>query len=92
MDIKEIQGLLARIEKHAIETSHRTERLEIALVGDPSMGNKGVIKRIEDVEKEIEKVRKAQQVADRKMVVLGAAGTGAIFGIKGVWDKIVNLL
>lgn len=76
MDNKTIE-ILERLDK-------RTERLEVAIVGDPAMGNKGVIKRIEDLEKD-------QKTSEKKMIIFGAAGTGAIFGFKGLWDKIINL-
>lgn len=92
MENKEIKDLLASIEQHTVSTAKRTERLELAIVGDPAMGNKGIVRRVEVVESELEKIKKSQQVVDKKMIVLGAAGTGAIFGIKGIWNKIVNLL
>lgn len=88
---EETKALLARLEAHAENTSKRTERLETAIVGDPAMGNKGVIRRIEDLEKEQEEAKAKQRKMDRKMVIFGAAGTGAIFGIKGLWDKFLHL-
>ena len=87
----ETKALLSRLEAHAENTSKRTERLEVAIVGDPAMGNKGVIRRIEEAEQEIEKAKSVQRKTDRKMVIFGAAGTGAIFGIKGLWDKFFTL-
>ena len=91
MDSKETKDLLIRLEEHAIITAKRTERLEVALVGDPSMGNKGIIKRIEEVEDGLKKAETKQRKFDKKMVILGALGTGAILGIKGLCQKFFGM-
>ena len=91
MDSKETKDLLARLEEHAISTAKRTERLEVALVGDPSMGNKGIIKRIEEVENGLKEAQTKQRKFDKKMVIFGALGTGAILGIKGICQKIFQM-
>ena len=87
---EETKALLDRLEKHAITTAKRAERLETALVGDPAMGNKGIIRRIEEVETGQEEAKARQRKMEKKMMIFGAAGTGAIFGIKGLWDKFLH--
>ena len=91
MDSNETKDLLIRLEKHAVSTAKRTERLEVALVGDPSMGNKGIIKRIEEVENGLKEAQTKQRKFDKKMVIFGALGTGAIFGIKGICQKFFGM-
>ncbi len=91
MDSKETKDLLIRLEEHAVNTAKRTERLEVALVGDPSMGNKGIIKRIEEVEDGLKQAQTKQRKFDKKMVVFGALGTGAILGIKGICQKFFGM-
>lgn len=91
MDSDETKALLLRLEKHAEITAKRTKRLEVALVGDPSMGNKGIIKRIEEVENGLKEAETKQRKFDKKMVILGALGTGAILGLKGLCQKFFNM-
>ena len=91
MDSNETKALLLRLEKHAEITAKRTKRLEVALVGDPSMGNKGIIKRIEEVEDGLKEAQTKQRKFDKKMVIFGALGTGAMLGIKGLCQKFFNM-
>jgi|32_taG_2_1085360.scaffolds.fasta_scaffold03657_9 hypothetical protein len=86
---EDTKAILIRLEAHAVKNEERTKRLECAIIGDPEMGNKGIVKRIEDIEKEQIERRKKQDKLNKKMVFLGAAGSGVIFGIKGLWEKIV---
>ena len=49
---EDTKAILIRLEEHAVVNEKRTKRLETAIIGDPEMGNKGVIKRIEEIEKD----------------------------------------
>jgi hypothetical protein len=86
---EDTKAILIRLEEHAVVNEKRTKRLETAIIGDPEMGNKGVIKRIEEIEKDQLKRKSKQDKIDKKMVLFGAAGSGLIFGLKGLWEKIV---
>ena len=45
-------------------------RIEKALVGDPQMGNKGLVQRLNSVEKDVHAI-------DRKLIMWGSIATGA---------------
>lgn len=89
---RETIELLKRLEKHAEQTAQRTQRLETAVIGDPVIGHKGVVRRIEELEVAQEVTKAKQRTMDKKVLIFGAAGTGAIFGIKGLWDKFLSLI
>ena len=43
---EDTKAILIRLEAHAVKNEERTKRLECAIIGDPEMGNKGIVKRI----------------------------------------------
>ena len=63
----------------------RTERLETAIIGDSEIGYKGLVERVDVIENK-------QKKTDRKIYTAGALATGAMLGIKGLWEKFVTFL
>lgn len=56
-------------------------KIEVALVGNPPMGQKGIVQRLETLETRVEK-------HDKKLILWGGIVTGAIF----IAQFVINLL
>jgi len=55
-----------------------------AIVGEPDLGNKGVITRLSELEEK-------HHTTEKRVIVFGAIGAAALMGVKGAWDKLITL-
>lgn len=73
------EELTARLDKQ----DALLQSIHTALVGNPALGNRGLVKRVEEVETK-------QDAHDRKLVMWGGVTTGAVFVISYLKDRLFN--
>lgn len=72
-----------------IELKTQQDKIWKELVGEPELGRKGVVKRLERIETEIEEIKKrGVRVKYFWMGTSAAAGAAAGIGGKSLWAKI----
>jgi hypothetical protein len=70
------------------ELSHKVDKIYTCLIGDDEMGQKGVVEKIEDMEKEI---RTLKLLRDRIIIGGGVVAT-IIIALSWIGERVVDLI